>query len=69
MRCLSIKRITDFDKLDNFQKYMILQNAKELLAYLNDSHEAFPYDLYMTGSETLLKAMGFVDSVIHGEIE
>ena len=32
-----MRRIADFDKLDNVQKYMVLQNAKELLAYLNDS--------------------------------
>ena len=63
-----MKRITDFDKLDNIQKYMLLQNAKELLAYLNDSYDVFPYDAYFNGSESLKSAMAFVDSVIHGEI-
>lgn len=63
-----MRRIVDFDKLDNVQKYMVLQNAKELLAYLNDSYEAFPYDAYSDGSEALKSAMAFVDSVIHREI-
>ena len=60
--------ISDFDRLDNVQKYHILQNAKELLAYLNDIHESFPYDAYTAGTESLRDAMTFVDSLIHAEI-
>lgn len=38
-----IRRIEDFDQTDVIQQLLILQNAKELLAYLNDEHEGFPY--------------------------
>ena len=64
-----MERIADFDQLDEIQKYMVLQNAKELLAYLNDTYKDFPYESYINGSESLRDAMAFVDSVIHGEIE
>lgn len=63
-----MKRIADFDKLDNFQKYLVLQNAKELLAHLNDSGCNFPYDAYFQGSKALQDAMAYVDSLIHHEI-
>jgi len=64
----SLKPIFDFDKLDNIQKYVLLQNAKGLLKYLNDEYDEFPYDVYFSGTDALTKSMAFVDSVIHGEI-
>jgi hypothetical protein len=57
---MEIKAIHDFDEIDNVQKYMILQNAKELLAYLN-GEPGFPYDAYFDGSTALQKAMAYVD--------
>lgn len=64
-----IRAIKDFDQTDVFQQLLILQNAKELLAYLNDEHEGFPYAAYMDGSKALLDAMNFIDDeVIHGGI-
>lgn len=54
----------NFDAMDNVQKYNILQNAKALLAYLNEE-EAFPYDSYFEGSTALQKAMAYVDYLIH----
>lgn len=64
----SIRRIEDFDKIDNVQKLLILQNAKELSAYLWDE-EDLPYEVYFQGSEMLRKAMGYVDDqLIHGGV-
>lgn len=63
-----VEAVHDFDTTDNVQRYTILQNAKELLAFLNDSFYAFPYESYIKGSEALAEAMAFVDSVIHCEI-
>lgn len=57
---MEIKAIHDFDDLDNVQKYMILQNAKELLAHLR-GEEGFPYEAYFSGSTALQKAMAYVD--------
>ena len=57
---MEIKVIYDFDTIDNVQKYTILQNAKELLAYLNGEDE-FPYEAYFEGSTALQKAMAYVD--------
>lgn len=65
----TVEPVFDFDNTDNVQRYTILQNAKELLAYLNDSYESFPFDSYSTGVDALRSAMAFVDSLIHGEIE
>ena len=56
----------DWKRTDNVQKYMILQNAKELLKLLNEEYEDFPYEAYFEGSEALGKAMAFVDDeLIH----
>lgn len=56
----------DWKRTDNVQKYMILQNAKELLKLLNEEYEDFPYDSYFSGSEALSKAMAYVDDkMIH----
>lgn len=54
------------DKLDNVQKYAVLQAAKELLKHLNDEYDDFPYEAYFEGSEALAKAMTYVDDeLIH----
>lgn len=58
----------NFDAMDNVQKYNILQNAKALLAYLNEE-EGFPYSAYFEGSTALQKAMAYVDDLIHPEPE
>ena len=63
-----MKPIFDFDKLDNIQKFVLLQNAKGLLKYLNDEYDEFPYDVYFSGTDALTKSLAFVDSVMHGEI-
>lgn len=63
-----IKPVHDFDTLDNVERYTILQNAKELLAYLNDTGTKFPYDTYFQGTKALQDAMAYVDSLIHFEI-
>lgn len=58
------------DKLDNVQKYMVLQTAKELLKHLNDEYDSFPYEVYYDGSEALAKAMAYVDDeLIHHGIK
>lgn len=64
----SIRRIEDFDRVDNVQRLLILQNAKELLAYLWDETN-LPYEVYFQGSEVLRKAMNYVDDqLIHGGV-
>ena len=61
-----MSKIVDFKRTDNVQKYMILQSAKELLRFLQEEHEDFPYDVYFSGSEALGKAMTYVDDeLIH----
>lgn len=65
---VTVEAVHDFENTDNVQRYTVLQNAKELLSFLNDTYEAFPFDAYFKGSEALAEAMGFVDSVIHCEI-
>lgn len=63
---MEISYIHDMDELDNVQKYMILQNAKNLLKFLYESEKNFPYDVYFEGSEKLRKAMSFIDDeLIH----
>lgn len=63
---MEIKAIHDFDQTDVIQQYTILQNAKELLAYLNDTQQDFPYSAYYDGSERLRTAMSFIDDkLIH----
>lgn len=67
---MEIEYIRDMDELDNVQKLMVLQNAKDLLKYLHEAEENFPYDVYFEGTEKLKKAMAFVDDeLIHGGYE
>lgn len=56
--------IVDFKKTDNVQKYMVLQNAKELLRFLQEQYDDFPYDAYFSGSEAISKAMAYVDDIL-----
>lgn len=64
-----IRAIRDFDHTDMIQQLIILQNAKELLAYLYDEHTRFPYDAYKCGRNALRDAINFIDNeVIHGGI-
>lgn len=66
----NVQVIRDFDATDMLQQYHILQNAKELLAFLQDKHEGFPAEAYIEGSKALLEAMGFIDDeLIHGEVK
>lgn len=63
-----IRRIEDFDDTDLVQQLLVLQNAKELLAYLWDE-SGLPYELYNQGAEVLRKAMSYVDDqLIHGGV-
>jgi hypothetical protein len=63
-----IEPITDFEKTDALQQYYILQNAKELLRYLNEVYEGFPCVDYLDGSTTLQHAMQFIDNqILHQE--
>ena len=63
-----IKVIQEFADLDLRQQYTILQNAKELLAFLNTA-EDFPYmDAYYDGTAGLQKAMAYIDDkILHTE--
>lgn len=65
---MEIKAIQDFADLDLRQQYTVLQNAKELLAYLNTA-EDFPYmDAYYDGTSGLQKAMAYIDDkILHTE--
>lgn len=63
---MRVEYIRNMDELDNVQKYMVLQNAKDLLKYLHETEEDFPHEVYFEGSEKLKKAMSFVDDeLIH----
>ena len=65
---IEIKAIHDFSELDLRQQYTVLQNAKELLAFLNTA-EDFPYmDAYYDGTSGLQKAMAYIDDkILHTE--
>lgn len=64
-----IQRIEDFETLDNAQIYLILQNAKDLLTFLHDEYDEFPYAAYFDGTEKIREAMAFVDNeLIHQEV-
>lgn len=64
-----IQRIEDFETLDNAQIYLILQNAKDLLTFLHDEYDEFPYAAYFDGTEKTREAMAFVDNeLIHQEV-
>lgn len=64
-----IQRIKDFEKLDNTQIYLTLQNAKDLLTFLHDEYDEFPYSAYFDGTEKIREAMTFIDdNLIHQEV-
>ena len=64
-----IQRIENFEMLDNAQMYCILQNTKDLLTFLHDEYEDFPYAAYFDGTEKIREAMAFVDDeLIHQEV-
>lgn len=64
-----IQRIKNFEKLDNTQIYLILQNAKDLLTFLHDEYDEFPYSAYFDGTEKIREAMTFIDdNLIHQEV-
>lgn len=64
-----IQRIENFEILDNAQMYCILQNAKDLLTFLHDEYDEFPYAAYFDGTEKIREAMAFVDDeLIHQEV-
>lgn len=63
---VQIQRIKDFENFDNTQIYLILQNTKDLLTFLHDEYEKFPYAAYFDGTEKIREAMAFVDDeLIH----
>jgi len=60
--------ICDFDNMDLCVMEQKILEVKEMLAYLNDNYEDFPYNVYFDGSTLLKTAAAFVDDVlIHGE--
>lgn len=59
-----MKAIHDFDKLDNIQKYTLLQNANELIKHLFVAYDSFPFEAYASGTQALKKSMEFIESVI-----
>lgn len=67
---MRIEAIKDFDETDLFQQLLVLQNAKDLLIYLNDTESEFPHEVYSEGTEQLKKAMSFVnDTLIHQDYD
>lgn len=65
-----MKRIADFEKLDSVQKYMLLQNARDLVVYLHEEYDDFPNDAYFEATEAIRKVMTYVDDIlIHHENE
>lgn len=65
-----MNRIDNFEKLDSVQKYMLLQNARDLVVYLHEEHDDFPYDAYFEATEAIRKVMTYVDDIlIHHENE
>lgn len=58
------KPAINVEDLDARQHYAILQNAKDLLRYLNDTYQDFPCVTYLDGSTSLQQAMQFVDEQI-----
>ena len=54
----------DFDNMDLCVMEQKILEVKELLSYLNDSYEKFPYDVYFEGSSWLRKAASYVDDVL-----
>jgi len=65
-----LRRIENFERLDSVQKYMLLQNARDLVVHLNDAYDDFPYDVYFSATEAIQKAMMYVDDIlIHHENE
>ena len=64
-----ICRIENFDKTSYAQQLVVLQNAKELLAFLWDE-TSLPYEVYRSGTDVLQKAIDYVDGeLIHGDSE
>lgn len=66
---METKLIHDFSQLDLNEQYKILKNAKELLAYLNDTDPDFPYmDAYYDGTMALIAALTHLDGkLLQGE--
>ena len=56
--------ICDFDNMDLSVMEQKILEVKEMLAYLNDNYDDFPYNIYFQGSSVLQTAAAFVDDVI-----
>lgn len=52
---------TNFEIMSNREKISALETAKDLLKYLNDMYEDFPYLAYFEGTERLREAITFLD--------